>query len=508
MTPTRRFECYAGELPGEISRLLRVTFVTAVAFAALWAGPAASAGGLRVQSPAVRPGSPERVKYYVVPPSTNGHKEFLFAIAASTLGNGNLWSEIFTLNKGRLQPDGHQLENPGVIDPGWILLLPADASGPDVRFGPLPVATAPNAPAASAAQGSSGSAATTPSFSDGPSDIEFLMAGTLVVLSAIAVGALALGRRRVKKRPRRPAHARPHGRPGGPPAIDQARSLRPAGAYAPSGPDRPARALGPPGLPELPGSPGLPRPGLPSSAGLPGLPSSAGLRGLPALSDLPGPLARSGPPSPGPPSPGRPSPGRPRRTRAPDAPGRPSTPDTSVVATRRPDLMKRAGQAFQPTGGEVPAGLSDVARSAQHILVAAEQHAARVRQEADSQAVAIRARAERDAAEVKAAVARMSAELSRVAAYVTESLSPEEEAAEAARPRQRAAMRVAALFMAAMVLFAAAAGTTEIALHGFAFFVFRSAGTGETAGNGLQENQGPGQPDAPGAHHHPNVHHP
>jgi hypothetical protein len=57
------------------------------------------------------------------------------------------------------------------------------------------------------------------------------------------------------------------------------------------------------------------------------------------------------------------------------------------------------------------------------------------------------------------------------------------------------------IFTAAMVLFALTAGGAEVALHGFKFFVFRSAGTGETGRNGgLQENQGPGQPGAPGAH--------
>jgi hypothetical protein len=60
-------------------------------------------------------------------------------------------------------------------------------------------------------------------------------------------------------------------------------------------------------------------------------------------------------------------------------------------------------------------------------------------------------------------------------------------------------MRVAAVASSALVLFAAAAGATEIYLHGFAFFVFRSVGTGETGrgAGGLQEDQGPGQPDAP-----------
>jgi hypothetical protein len=53
-----------------------------------------------------------------------------------------------------------------------------------------------------------------------------------------------------------------------------------------------------------------------------------------------------------------------------------------------------------------------------------------------------------------------------------------------------------------MVLFAVTAGSTEIALHGFRFFVFRAAGTGSTPDSGLQEDQGPGQPDAPGTHRH------
>jgi hypothetical protein len=68
------------------------------------------------------------------------------------------------------------------------------------------------------------------------------------------------------------------------------------------------------------------------------------------------------------------------------------------------------------------------------------------------------------------------------------------------KSRQHAAVRVMSVFTAAMVLFALTAGGTEVALHGFKFFVFRSAGTGETSGSGLQENQGPGQPDAPAAH--------
>jgi hypothetical protein len=68
------------------------------------------------------------------------------------------------------------------------------------------------------------------------------------------------------------------------------------------------------------------------------------------------------------------------------------------------------------------------------------------------------------------------------------------------KSRQHAAVRVMTIFTAAMVLFALTAGASEVALHGFKFFVFRSTGVGETGPNGGQEDQGPGQPDAPGAH--------
>jgi hypothetical protein len=71
-----------------------------------------------------------------------------------------------------------------------------------------------------------------------------------------------------------------------------------------------------------------------------------------------------------------------------------------------------------------------------------------------------------------------------------------------ARPhgRQVAATRKAVIAIAAAVSLALVGGGTQLALRGYAFFVFRSAGTGATDNNGLQENQGPGQPDAPRAH--------
>jgi hypothetical protein len=78
------------------------------------------------------------VKYYIVPPVEGGNKAYLVEIAAQTLGSGSRYTEIVSLNRGRLQPDGTRMENPNAVGPGWILRLPADAHGPGVHFGPLP----------------------------------------------------------------------------------------------------------------------------------------------------------------------------------------------------------------------------------------------------------------------------------------------------------------------------------------------------------------------------------
>ncbi|GAB2943675.1 hypothetical protein GCM10027280_35410 [Micromonospora polyrhachis] len=77
-------------------------------------------------------------KYYVVGPPVNGQREYLFAIAATTLGDGRRYMEIFELNEGRLQPDGQRMTSPTTVEPGWLLALPKDAKGSGVVSGPLP----------------------------------------------------------------------------------------------------------------------------------------------------------------------------------------------------------------------------------------------------------------------------------------------------------------------------------------------------------------------------------
>jgi DNA-binding SARP family transcriptional activator len=72
-------------------------------------------------------------KVYVVQPPHGRHYDSLWDIAARHLGDGRRYREIYELNKGRPQPDGGELTRASLIQPGWVLLLPADATGPGVR---------------------------------------------------------------------------------------------------------------------------------------------------------------------------------------------------------------------------------------------------------------------------------------------------------------------------------------------------------------------------------------
>ncbi|MDA8322939.1 MAG: BTAD domain-containing putative transcriptional regulator [Actinomycetota bacterium] len=111
------------------------------------AGPAARAGGgvIRLDA-ALRPGQdqPGSPAYtlYTVQPGDN-----LWDIALTHLGDGEDWHQIYALNAGQLQPDGERLVLPSLIQPGWILRLPAPAtaasSNGHVTSPPAPVTPVP-----------------------------------------------------------------------------------------------------------------------------------------------------------------------------------------------------------------------------------------------------------------------------------------------------------------------------------------------------------------------------
>lgn len=62
----------------------------------------------------------------------------LWRIAEQTLGDGARFKQIADLNYGVPQADGSALDAGNWIEPGWVLRLPADASGPSVEAGVVP----------------------------------------------------------------------------------------------------------------------------------------------------------------------------------------------------------------------------------------------------------------------------------------------------------------------------------------------------------------------------------
>ena len=71
-------------------------------------------------------------KLYRVEPPNGRNYDSLWEIAERHLGDGRRYKEIYELNKDRVQPDGQKLTDASLIRPGWILEMPADATGGDL----------------------------------------------------------------------------------------------------------------------------------------------------------------------------------------------------------------------------------------------------------------------------------------------------------------------------------------------------------------------------------------
>ena len=81
---------------------------------------------------------PQDVKYYEVKATHDGSPETLSLIAGRFLGSPTRALEIFYLNVGRTQADGSALAEGEPLRAGWKLVLPWDASGDGVQYGPPP----------------------------------------------------------------------------------------------------------------------------------------------------------------------------------------------------------------------------------------------------------------------------------------------------------------------------------------------------------------------------------
>ncbi|WP_432049788.1 hypothetical protein [Verrucosispora sp. NA02020] len=170
--------------------LAAVVLVSAL-LALATAGPARAAAPADTPTPATTGSATTR--YYVVGATDQGAPEFLYQIAARTLGDGNRFREIFDLNRDRLQPDGARLTDPLVLREGWLLELPADADGPGVTVGPLPEVTEPAGSVGEAPAAGPPPNAPDP---DGLGGFLFRLAafGVMVMLLAIVLWMLRRGR--------------------------------------------------------------------------------------------------------------------------------------------------------------------------------------------------------------------------------------------------------------------------------------------------------------------------
>ncbi|WP_170323805.1 BTAD domain-containing putative transcriptional regulator [Cryptosporangium phraense] len=68
----------------------------------------------------------------------------LWDLADTYLGSGDRWKEIYVANHGLVQADGQALTDPRILQPGWVLILPAE---PPTSEAPPPSANPPASPA-------------------------------------------------------------------------------------------------------------------------------------------------------------------------------------------------------------------------------------------------------------------------------------------------------------------------------------------------------------------------
>ncbi|HEX4791936.1 MAG TPA: hypothetical protein VH372_25945, partial [Actinospica sp.] len=104
-------------------------------------------------------------KLYRVQPPHGRSYDSLWEIAERHLGDGRRYKEIYALNKDRVQPDGAKLTDASLIRPGWILEMPADATGGDL-IAETPAASADTTVTGSSAAVDPNAATTTSTVAD------------------------------------------------------------------------------------------------------------------------------------------------------------------------------------------------------------------------------------------------------------------------------------------------------------------------------------------------------
>ncbi|RJU02196.1 hypothetical protein D6T65_06245 [Arthrobacter frigidicola] len=153
MTPPNRLPRALRRSRTAALRLAQLAVLTAVVTGGppvLGSLPPAAAASL--PAPNQERGREVKVAVVRAPGQNGGAPDSLGQVAERTLGDPGRAQEIFDLNAGRRQSDGSALTDPAALEAGWILILPDDAQGPDVRAALLDEpADAANGPGGAAA---------------------------------------------------------------------------------------------------------------------------------------------------------------------------------------------------------------------------------------------------------------------------------------------------------------------------------------------------------------------
>lgn len=134
-------------------------------------------------------------KVYTVKAPQNGYHDNLWDIAERHLGDGRRYTEIYELNKDRIQPDSGRLELAKLIQPGWDFVMPGDATGVQRVADPTPAPAPAPTEGSSLATSSTDAAADQAAVSDAADQNTTWWAGAGLLAAGI-LGALALQRRR------------------------------------------------------------------------------------------------------------------------------------------------------------------------------------------------------------------------------------------------------------------------------------------------------------------------
>ncbi|ROS30721.1 hypothetical protein [Cellulomonas sp. PhB150] len=141
----------------------------------------------------------------VVNPPEGRYHDNLWDIAERHLGEGRRYHDIYELNKGRDQPDGQELTLARLIQPGWLLVMPEDATDVDrvtvTEEAPVEAPAPAPAPVEEQAPPAEAPAEAAPAAETGSATDAQSLVGSGLLAAGLLAAVVALRRRRRTPQP-------------------------------------------------------------------------------------------------------------------------------------------------------------------------------------------------------------------------------------------------------------------------------------------------------------------